>query len=86
MIAASHTRSYRLRDAWMNIDGVTKTEQLVPFASCGTDGDQARRAERALSAANEDALRDELRQHLRPLGMISSVLLVLIAIGPILLL
>jgi hypothetical protein len=56
MIAASHARSYRLRDAWMMniiIDGVTKTEQLVPFASCGTDGDQARRAERALSAAEE---------------------------------
>jgi hypothetical protein len=51
MIAASHARSYRLRDAWMMniiIDGVTKTEQLVPFASCGTDGDQARRAERAV--------------------------------------
>jgi hypothetical protein len=54
MIATSHTRSYRLKDAWMtNTDGVTKTEQLVVLASCGTDEDQARRAERALSAADD---------------------------------
>jgi hypothetical protein len=38
----------------MNTDRVTTTpEQLALFASCGTDEDQARRAERAFSAACE---------------------------------